>query len=81
MDQQEILRAIVRIHAYGRTTNFVQPFQNAERTKSVGTGSFVEAPPSFSGGSTNRLFVLTCAHVVDAADSVSVLIPLLSQNT
>ena len=81
MDQQDILRAIVRIHAYGRTTNFVQPFQNAERTKSVGTGSFVEPPPSLAGGAGSKLFVLTCAHVVDAADSVSVLIPLLSQNT
>lgn len=81
MDQDQILRAIVRIHAYGRSSNFVQPFQNAEQTKSVGTGSFVDPPEGAGDGVQNRLFVLTCAHVVDSADSVSVLIPLLSQNT
>lgn len=81
MDQEGILRAIVRIHAYGRSVNFVQPFQNAELKKSVGTGSFVEPPSDLAERAQNRLFVLTCAHVVDAADSVSVLIPLLSQNT
>lgn len=81
MDQDATLRAIVRIHAYGRQANFVQPFQNAELAKSVGTGSFVQPPADMGERAHNRLFVLTCAHVVDSADSVSVLIPLLSQNT
>ena len=79
MNQQEILRAIVRIHAYGRNVHFAQPFQSTMQAKGVGTGSIVQPPRDLPMNGrispATHLFVLTCAHVVDSADTVKVLIP------
>jgi S1-C subfamily serine protease len=76
MNQQKILSSIVRIHAYGQPRDFAQPYKSADRSKGVGTGTFVVPP----GADPNTLYVLTCAHVVDTADTIAVLLPLRSQS-
>lgn len=73
MDQNKLLRAIARIHAYGRPVDMVKPFLTADRFKGVGTGFFISPPTP----SQNYLYVLTCAHVVDSADTVTIMLPLL----
>ena len=75
MDQEAIIKSIVRIHSYGRNIDFSKPFKTADRNKSVGTGSFIEPPVATPGS----LYVLTCAHCIDGADTVAVLLPLQSQ--
>ncbi len=68
MDQNKLLRAIARIHAYGRPVDMAKPFLIADRYKGVGTGFFI---------SRDGLYVLTCSHVVDSADTVTIMLPLL----
>ena len=75
MNQDQIIRSIVRIHSYGRAVNFQKPYRIEDKNKSVGTGSFIRAPQQ----SDQSLYVLTCAHCVDSADNVAVLLPFLSQ--
>lgn len=70
MEQDKLLRAIVRIHAYGRPVDMEKPFVTLDRFKAVGTGFFIQATDS-------DLYVLTCSHVVEGADSVTVVLPLL----
>ncbi len=70
--QQKFLRAIVRIQSYGRPVDFTKPFWVADRTKTVGTGVFVEPPSSVQPG---YLYIITCFHCVDTADSVTVVLP------
>ena len=70
MDQDSLLHAIVRIHAYGRHVDMEKPFVTLDRFKAVGTGFFIHAADS-------DLYVLTCAHVVEGADSVTVVLPFL----
>jgi len=72
MDQDRLLRSVVRIHSYGRPVDMEKPFVTTDRFKGVGTGFFING-----GGDGNLLYVLTCAHVVDGADSVTILLPLL----
>jgi len=76
MEQQKLLRSIVRIHAYGRPVDITKPFLVTDRTKGVGTGAFI-TPPS---ASSSYLFILTCAHCVDGADTVTVMLPLMGMN-
>lgn len=74
---EHMLKAIVRLHAYGKPINYLQPFLEQERVASVGSGTFVD--PSDLGLRTpdpNCLYILTCAHVVDKADQVTVVLPL-----
>ena len=73
MDQNKLLRAIARIHAYGRPVDFTKPFLAADRFKGVGTGFFIHPPTP----TPTYLYVLTCAHVVDSADTVTIMLPLL----
>ena len=73
MDQQKLLQGIVRIHAYGRPVDVSKPFLVTDRTKGVGTGVFVQ-PPSTA---PDLLYILTCSHCVDMADSVTIMLPLL----
>lgn len=70
MLNMDVLASIVRIHAYGSTRDFAQPFRALERGKGVGTGFFIEGPDA------TKLYVLTCAHVVEKADDVFILFPL-----
>lgn len=70
MLNMDVLASIVRIHAYGSTRDFAQPFRALERGKGVGTGFFIDGPDS------TKLYVLTCAHVVEKADDVFILFPL-----
>jgi S1-C subfamily serine protease len=72
MDQQKLLQGIVRIHAYGRPVDVSKPFLVADRSKGVGTGMFVH-PPS----SSDLLYILTCSHCVDMADTVTIMLPLM----
>ena len=77
MDQEKLLKSVVRIHAYGRPIDFCKPFLSADRFKGVGTGFVVQPPPH---ADTSHIYVVTCAHVVDGADSVSIMLPLLGMN-
>ena len=74
MDQQKLLRAIVRIHSYGRPVDITRPFLVADRAKGVGTGAFIDPPES---ANPDYLYILTCSHVVDIADTVTIMLPLL----
>lgn len=73
MDQEKLLKSVVRIHAYGRPVDFAKPFLSADRFKGVGTGFFVTPPKP----DPSNLYIITCAHVVDGADSVTVMLPLM----
>ena len=73
----EMLKTLVRIHAYGMPLDYTKPFVEQERKESVGSGTFVD--PRVLGVTTyptDMLFILTCAHVIDQADQVSVVLPL-----
>lgn len=70
MQNMDVLASIVRIHAYSTTRDFAQPFRLMERGMGVGTGFFIEGPDA------TKLYVLTCAHVVEKADDVFILFPL-----
>ena len=73
----DVLKCIARIHAYSPPWSFSKPYRSLEQSKSIGTGVFVDPP---SGVSANGfIFVLTCAHVVDKADFLTVILPLVSQ--
>ena len=76
MEQHKLLRAIVRIHAYGRPVDVTKPFLVTDRVKGVGTGAFVSAPSP----SSSNLFILTCSHCVDMADTVTVMLPFMGMN-
>jgi S1-C subfamily serine protease len=78
MEQKNILSSIVRIHAYGQSRSFSRPYLTTDRTKSVGTGVFVD-PPDDVVGAEDYLFALTCAHVVDTADSLTVILPMVGE--
>jgi len=73
MDQNKLLRSIVRIHAYGRPVDITKPFLLADRTKGVGTGAFVHPPTP----DDNYVYMLTCSHCVDIADSITVMLPFM----
>lgn len=73
MSQNTLLRATVRIHAYGRPVDFAKPFLVSDRLKGVGTGAFVRAPHD----DVSHLYILTCSHCVDMADTVKVMLPFL----
>lgn len=80
-EEQQVLHSIVRIHSYGKKVNMAKPYKTQDRKKGVGTGTFVTPPPgSPLASARDVLFVLTCAHVVESADTVSVLLPMVSQN-
>ena len=72
-----VLQCIARIHAYGQPRSFSKPYRRLEQIKSIGTGVFVDPPRGMQR--PGWIFVLTCAHVVDAADSLKVILPLVSQ--
>ena len=74
---EHMLKSIVRLHAYGKPVNFLQPFLESERVASVGSGTFVDpADLGVSNLNPDYLYILTCAHVVDKADQVTVVLPL-----
>jgi S1-C subfamily serine protease len=77
-DQTFVQKTIARIQSYGKKIDFSRPFKTLERKKSVGTGSFV-LPPEGWGFDQSKLYILTCAHVVDEADQVTIQVPLVSQ--
>lgn len=79
VSQETLLSSIVRIHSYGTYVNFTQPFQREDRKKGVGTGTFVQPPRNSPHAQHAALYVLTCAHVVQNADTVAVLLPMVSQ--
>jgi S1-C subfamily serine protease len=70
-----LLGTLVRIHAYGKEMDYVKPFVPQERKESVGSGTFV-TPPLGAVFRPDALYILTCAHVIDGADQVSVVLPL-----
>src|SRR3989338_1722722 len=65
--------SIVQINAYGHVPNYVLPFQRGDRAHGVGTGFFV-APPS-NRDTSEFVYILTCAHCVADADTVTVTLP------
>lgn len=69
MDPEVVLRSIVRIHAYSKPVSFARPFQVLPRVKGVGSGFFVDLPVD------GHVCALTCAHVVETADVITVILP------
>lgn len=73
----DVLKCIARIHAYGSPRSFSKPYRRLERSKSIGTGVFVDPPADIKAA--GFIFALTCAHVVDGAESLTVILPLVGQ--
>jgi len=71
---EHLLRSIVRLHAYTTPKQFAQPYRELERVAGVGSGTFVKGVGS--NVDPNYLYILTCAHVVEDADQVTVVLPL-----
>lgn len=77
MNLEIVQKTIARIHSYGKPVDFARPFNSEERRIGVGTGSFVKPPPYAVDNIDNtKLYILTCAHVIDQADQVTIQIPL-----
>lgn len=64
-----MLKCIVRVHAYGARCSQTQPWRAGEPAAGTGSGFFVRDN-----------YVLTCAHVVEGAQHVSVVLPLQSRD-
>lgn len=76
-NMNKMLKTLVRIHAYGKPLDYTKPFVEQERKEAVGSGTFVSPKAlGLSVDSNECLYILTCAHVVDQADQVSVVLPL-----
>lgn len=80
-----LLKTLVRIHAYCKPMNYIKPFVEQERKESVGSGTLVDPaalglPLAALGlplaDASRYLYILTCAHVIEQADQVSVVLPL-----
>jgi S1-C subfamily serine protease len=72
-----MLKSIVRLHAYGKPVNFLMPFLQQEKVGSVGSGTFVDpADLGVQNPRQDHLYILTCAHVVERAEKVTVVLPL-----
>lgn len=67
---ERLADSIVRIHAYISPFSMIEPYQRTPAKKGVGTGFFLPSPR------TNM--VLTCAHVVEQAHRVAVVLPTSS---
>lgn len=63
-------KSVIRIWAYVMAPNFLQPYLLGEPRKSVGTGFVIEK-------TSQRVRILTCAHVIEQAFSVKVEVPAL----
>ena len=64
--------SIVRIHAYRSPKSAINPYKRGESKKSVGSGFFL--PPR----SGEPFAVVTCAHVVQEAHRVTLILPTVS---
>lgn len=73
MNQKHLLRAVVRIHAYGKPVDIAKPFLIQDRIKAVGTG-FIVPTPEFAP--PNFFYILTCSHCVQIADTITIILPL-----
>lgn len=73
---EHLLKAIVRVHSYGKTVDFCKPFVDMEREGAVGTGTFVDPRVFDLPAQPHTLYILTCAHVIDKADQVTIVLPL-----
>lgn len=73
MEQEKMLKSVVRIHAYGRPVDCAKPFLTSDRFKGVGTGFFITTNDS----TTDKLYILTCSHVIEGADTLTIMLPLL----
>jgi len=73
---EHLLKAIVRVHSYGKPVSFTKPFVDLERVASVGTGTFVNPGVLGFVGEPDMLYILTCAHVIEQADQVTIVLPL-----
>lgn len=71
-----MIKAIVRVHSYGRAINFVKPFVELERESAVGSGTIVNPKELHLPADSEYLYILTCAHVIDKADQVTIVLPL-----
>ena len=72
---------VARIHAYSRAPNLLEPWRTEKTEVCTGTGFFVEPPagttiPAMQEEPGARLvYLLTCAHVVECAHHVAVVLP------
>jgi S1-C subfamily serine protease len=76
-DMNSLLKTLVRVHAYEKPMNYVKPFVDQERKEGVGSGTLVDPQALGIPHASNKyLYILTCAHVIDQADQVSIVLPL-----
>jgi S1-C subfamily serine protease len=76
-NMNKLLKTLVRIHAYGKPVDYTKPFVEQERKEAVGSGTFVDPVAlGLQQFTKDTLFILTCAHVIEQADQVSVVLPL-----
>ena len=71
----KLLRSVCRVEANRREFNPMQPFEIVTKTKSTGSGFFIDL-------GADRVVVLTCAHVVahTAAEDVHIVLPTSHQS-
>ena len=79
--KREMGVGVARIRAYFRATNLLEPWRSEKTEVSTGTGFFVEppagAPPATTAAAAGMrlMYLLTCAHVVECAQNVAVVLP------
>lgn len=73
---EPLLKAIVRVQSYSKPVDFLKPFVDKERQASVGSGTFVDPAVLGYTAMPDTLYILTCAHVIDNSDQVTVTLPL-----
>lgn len=75
--RKDVQAGIVCVKAYGFTTEQTQPWRGGAAQNGTGTGFFV--PPlqaQRQPHDEDESFILTCAHVVESASQVSIILPL-----
>jgi S1-C subfamily serine protease len=73
---------VARIRAYSRAHNLLEPWRTEKTEVCTGTGFFVEPPPQQAAApplevpaGMQLVYLLTCAHVVECAQDVAVVLP------
>jgi S1-C subfamily serine protease len=77
---RQAVSSVVRIHAYGTTVDYMEPFSRGKGGKGVGTGFVVRLSDAGEWDRHYR-FILTCAHCVQGCEwnKVRIVLPKHSQ--
>lgn len=79
--RKDVQEGIVCVKAYGFKAEQTQPWRGGAAQNGTGTGFFVTPPPTTAAAAAHdddkhEFFILTCAHVVESASQVSIILPL-----